>query len=92
MYALVFDLKIEELKKTYGDPYNKAYDDIKQDLSDIGFEWAQGSVYISNEDNLTTVYKAINHLSSIDWFKQSVRDIRAFRVEDWSDFTEIVKG
>jgi virulence-associated protein VapD len=92
MYALAFDLKIEELKKTYGEPYNKAYDDIKQELDDIGFEWKQGSVYISDEDNLTTVYKAINRLSSIGWFKTSVKDIRAFKVEDWSDFTEIVKS
>jgi len=41
---------------------------------------------------LTLVYKAINKLSNIDWFKKSVRDIRAFKVEDWSDFTDIVKG
>ena len=27
----------------------------------------------------------------IEWFKNSVRDIRAFKVEDWSDFTAIVK-
>jgi virulence-associated protein VapD len=26
-----------------------------------------------------------------DWFKKSVRDIRAFRVEDWSDFTTLIK-
>jgi virulence-associated protein VapD len=26
------------------------------------------------------------------WFKVSVRDIRAFKVENWSNFTEIVKG
>ena len=78
----------------YGTPYNGAYDEIRQELEAIGFEWTQGSVYISNsnKDNLTVVYKAINRLSSINWFKKSVRDIRAFKVEDWSDFTEIVKG
>lgn len=38
------------------------------------------------------MFKAINKLSKIDWFKKSVRDIRAFKVEDWSDFTEIVKS
>ena len=94
MYAIAFDLKIDELRKEYGDPYNKAYDEIRQELESIGFEWTQGSVYISTseKDSLTTVYKAINKLSSITWFKNSVRDIRAFKVEDWSDFTEIVKG
>ncbi|SDF71462.1 virulence protein [Sporolituus thermophilus] len=94
MYAIAFDLNIDELKKHYGEPYNKAYDEIRQELEKLGFEWTQGSVYISQseKDTLTKVYKAINVLSRIDWFKKSVRDIRAFKVEDWSDFTEIVKG
>ena len=94
MYAIAFDLKIDDLKKTYGEPYNRAYDEIRQELEALGFEWTQGSVYMSvaKENTLTTVYKAINRLSRIDWFKKSVRDIRAFKVEDWSDFTDIVKG
>ncbi len=93
MYAIAFDLKIDDLKKEYGDPYNKAYDEIRQELEVIGFEWTRGSVYINKEqeNSLTTVYKAINKLSRISWFKKSVRDIRAFKVEDCSDFTEIVK-
>lgn len=94
MYAIAFDLKIDDLKKAYGEPYNGAYDEIKRELAQLGFEWTQGSVYInqSGTDTLTTVYKAITRLSKIDWFKDSVRDIRAFKVEDWSDFTAIVKG
>ena len=94
MFALAFDLKIDDLKREYGDPYNRAYDEIRRELEQLGFEWTQGSVYISTseKDTLTNVYKAINKLSKIDWFKKSVRDIRAFKVEDWSDFTEIVKS
>lgn len=92
MYAIAFDLKVDDLKQ-YGEPYNKAYDEIRQELEQLGFEWTQGSVYInhSEKDSLTTVYKAINKLSKINRFKDSVRDIRAFKVEDWSDFTEVVK-
>ncbi|MDO6084436.1 virulence factor, partial [Neisseria gonorrhoeae] len=26
------------------------------------------------------------------WFPSSVRDIRAFRIEQWSDFTSLVKS
>jgi len=94
MYAIAFDLKIDDLKKSYGDPYNGAYDEIKRELGSLGFEWTQGSVYINRDDKntLATVYKAISRLSNINWFKDSVRDIRAFKVEDWSDFTAIVKG
>jgi len=94
IYAIAFDLKIDDLKKQYSEPYNEAYDEIRQELELLGFEWTQGSVYInhSGKDSLTTVYKAINRLSNIAWFKKSVRDIGAFKVEDWSDFTEIVKS
>ncbi|MBR0252182.1 MAG: virulence protein [Synergistaceae bacterium] len=94
MYAIAFDLKIDDLKKEYGDPYNRAYDEIRQELESVGFEWTQGSVYInkSQENSLTTVYKAINKLSGIGWFKKSVRDIRALKVEVWSYFTDIVKN
>lgn len=28
---------------------------------------------------------AIDALASIEWFANSVRDIRAFRIEDWSN-------
>ncbi len=93
MYAIAFDMKIDDLKRNYGEPYNAAYDEIRQEMSNLGFDWTQGSLYISNDNSntLATVYKAINRLSQIDWFKKSVRDIRAFKVEDWSDFTDIVK-
>jgi virulence-associated protein VapD len=94
MYAIAFDLEVNELKKHYGEPYNNAYFEIREEMKALGFEWTQGSVYLSDsqKNNLTQVYKAINTLSRIDWFKKSVRDIRAFKVEDWSDFTEVVKN
>ena len=92
MYAIAFDLEVAELKKEYGDPYNNAYFEIRKEMGDLGFDWTQGSVYLYQGDGgLTAVYRAINTLSGIPWFKTSVRDIRAFKVEDWSDFTSIVK-
>lgn len=94
MFAIAFDLAIDELKKEYGEPYNNAYSEIQHELENLGFEWAQESMYINADktNDLTAVYKAINRLSHIDWFKKSVRIIRAFKVDDWSDFTEIVKA
>ena len=94
MYAIAFDMLIADLKVNYGDPYNGAYDEIRTELKQFGFENTQGSVYLyDNGDNgLAVVYKAISRLSAIEWFKKSVRDIRVFKVEDWSDFTDIVKN
>ncbi len=42
--------------------------------------------------DMANLFSAIYALKSISWFKASVRDIRAFKVENWSDFTAIVKG
>lgn len=91
MYALAFDLVISDLKETYGEPYNRAYYDIKELLQKNGFTWVQGSLYLTRDDDLTALVRTVMELSKIDWFKKSVRDIRGFRVESWSDFTSLVK-
>ncbi len=91
MFAIAFDLKVNELKENYGDPYNQAYAEIKAELAAFGFDQTQGSLYLSQNENLANLYDAITRLSKIDWFKKSVRDIRAFKVENWSDFTDSIK-
>ena len=92
MYALSFDMNISDLKENYGEIYNNAYYEIKTLLIRDGFEWIQGSTYLTKSDNLTNLTRAIMDLAKIDWFKKSVRDIRGYRVEDWSDFTDVVKN
>ena len=83
---------ISDLKKHYGEPYNNAYFEIKEVLRRNGFNWVQGSTYLTESDDLGNVIKAIMALSNINWFKKSVRDIRGYKVENWSDFTDIVKN
>ena len=83
---------ISDLKKHYGEPYNNAYFEIKVVLRRNGFNWVQGSTYLPESDDLGNVIKAIMALSKINWFKKSVRDIRGYKVENWSDFTDIVKN
>jgi virulence-associated protein VapD len=48
-------------------------------------------VYLTDKDDMANLFAAIYALKKITWFKASVRDIRAFKVENWSDFTQIVK-
>ena len=40
---------------------------------------------------MSNLVDAIDALRDKEWFANSVRDIRAFRVEDWSNFTERVR-
>lgn len=86
MYAIAFDLIISDLKKYYGETYHNAYSEIKKVLLQNKFYWIQGSTYATNGD-LSTLFSAIEKLKNIDWFCKSVRDIRVFKIEDYSDFT-----
>ena len=91
MFALSFDMVIEDLKVYYGEPYNNAYFEIRQIFKQNGFEWEQGGTYLTKSDDLSKMFGAIQSLSKIAWFKKSVRDIRGYKVENWSDFTDLIK-
>ena len=92
MFAIAFDMDIKELRSTYGEPYNNAYYEIKILLRKYDFYNTQGSVYLTDKDDMANLFFSFYALKKVDWFKSSVRDIRAFKVENWSDFTDIVKA
>lgn len=91
MFAIAFDMVISDLKEHYGEPYNNAYYEISKLLRKYEFYNTQGSLYLSKKTDMLNLYRAMEALKGVDWFRKSVRDIRAFRVEDWSDFTTIFK-
>lgn len=91
MYAIAFDMVISELEIYYGKPYNNAYYEISNVLQEFNFYRTQGSVYLSKDSDMANLMEAVQALSDIEWFANSVKDIRVFRVEDWSNFTRIVK-
>lgn len=91
-FAISFDMDIALLKEHYGEPYNPAYAEIRSSLTNDGFFWFQGSTYMSGSTDMVILVRAITNLKKLDWFRKSVRDIRAFKVQDWSDFTNFVKN
>ena len=92
MFAVAFDLVVSETLKHHPKGVTHAYNDIRTALIRHGFEWRQGSVYVTEQEDLANLFLAIQDLKSLSWFAPSVRDIRAFRIEQWSDFTAIVKS
>jgi virulence-associated protein VapD len=94
MYAISFDMDIESLRQSYGDPYNNAYGEIKKVLSSHGFTRQQGSVYFGNESvNAVTCVLAVQDLSRrLPWFPVSVRDIRMLRIEENNDLLPAVQA
>jgi virulence-associated protein VapD len=91
VFAIAFDLTVAEVLRQHPRNVSAAYDEIGRVLSKFDFEWKQGSVYVSTNEDLANLYAALSALKALPWFSASVRDIRAFRVEQWSDFTRFMK-
>lgn len=81
---------IVDLNKNYRMSYNNAYFEIGKVLRRYEFFSTQGSLYLSKNTDMANLFRAMNALKQTSWFKDSVRDIRAFRVEDRSNFTKFV--
>lgn len=92
MYAVAFDLVVSDTEKHHPKGVTQAYIEIGAILANYGFQRVQGSLYINDNEDMANLFLAIQSLRSQPWFPQSVRDIRAFRIEQWSDFTALVKA
>ncbi len=92
MYAISFDLIVAETQKHHPNSVAQAYSEVETILGNYGFQRVQGSLYLTVNEDMSNLFLAIEALRARDWFPKSVRDIRAFRVEQWSDFTKMVKG
>jgi virulence-associated protein VapD len=92
MFAIAFDLVVADTLQNHPKSVPQAYADIGATLAGFGFERVQGSLYTTPSEDLANLFGAITALKALPWFQASVRDIRAFRVEQWSDFTKMVKS
>lgn len=92
MFAIGFDLLWNQTKLTHPKGLSQVDAEIGAVLNRYGFQRVQGSVYISTNDSLVNVTLAMNALKALPWFPTCVRDIRAFKVEHWSDFTDFMKS
>ncbi len=91
MYAIAFDLVVAEAEKLHAKGFSQAYADIGQLLSEFGFERVQGSLYVTKNEDMANLFSAMMSLRAQPWFPATVRDIRAFRLEQWSNFTPLMK-
>lgn len=92
MYAIAFDLVVADTEQAHPKGVSQAYADIGAILNTHGFRRVQGSLYVTDDENMAVLFQAFMVLKAEPWFPKAVRDIRAFRIEQWSDFTSVVKG
>ena len=92
MFAVAFDLVVAEADEHHPRGVSAAYSDIGAVLHRFDFERIQGSVYVTEKDDMANLFAALLALKALPWFPKVVRDIRGFKIENWSDFTPIIKG
>lgn len=64
MYAIAFDMMIADLRLHYGEPYNNAYFEINQILRKYNFYNTQGSVYMTENTDMSNLFRAISGTDS----------------------------
>ena len=92
MYAVSFDLDVGVAAATHPRGYRQAYRDIERILAGFSFGRIQQSLHLTEQPGLANAFQAMEALKALPWFPESVIDIRVFRVEDWSDFTQAIKA
>jgi len=93
VYAIAFDMDIEQLRLHFGDPYNNAYLAIRRILERHQFTWQQGSVYFGGPTvtAATVMIAVIDLTTQLAWFAAAVRDIRMLRIEELNDLMPVVQ-
>ncbi len=92
MFAITVNLDQDSAKRHHPKTINVAMSEICITLKRFGFESQQNSLYTCDNEDLANLFAAMVALKALPWFPASVRDIRAFRVEQWSDFTPFIKS
>jgi len=92
MSAVAFDLVVADTENHHHQGVTQAYTEIGAGLAEHGFRRVQGSLYVTVNEDMANLFLAIQALSARTRFPKSVRDIHAFRVEQWSDVTPVVKS
>ena len=92
MFAIAIDMTVADADAHHPNGQRRAYADVARTLERFGFKRVQWSVYAAEDEDLANLFAAIDALRAFPWFGPSVKNIRAFRMEQGSDFTAIVKG
>ncbi|MDE3106025.1 MAG: virulence factor, partial [Acidobacteriota bacterium] len=73
MYAVAFDLVVADAANSHPKGVSQAYTDIGIVLAGYGFTRVQGSLYVTENEDMANLFKAIQDLRSKPWFPKSVR-------------------
>jgi len=68
MYAVAFDLVVADTEQHHPKGVSQAYADIGSILNEFDFRRVQGSLYVSENEDMANLFLAIQALRAQDWF------------------------
>jgi virulence-associated protein VapD len=92
MFGLAFDLDTTIAQRLHPRGPSQANTDIRLTLQPFGFERFQGSTYASAHEDHGRLFLALTALRQLTWFGASLHNLRVFRLEQGTDFTEIMRN
>ena len=89
-YAIILDFDKTNLSL----PYDEALSNIRNVMVQFQFKPLTNNVYVctSSKNQLALLYMLVQELSKITWLKPSLVTLKAFKMDNISDFTDIIKG
>ena len=89
-YAIVLNLDKTNLSL----PYDEALSKICDVMDSFQFKPLTNNIYVctSSKNQLALLYMLVQELSKITWLKPSLVTLKAFKMDNISDFTDIIKG
>lgn len=83
MYGIVFKLTKDD---------KNLIDEVDKLLNQFGFERKDfTNFYMNKSESMLPLIDAMDALRAFGDFKNNVTDIKAFKISQWSDFTNFVK-
>lgn len=88
-YAIIID--IDKTKLPFS--YEEAINNIRHTILPLQIKEITDKFYVctAETNKLVNLYLAIQKLSKLSWLQTSLITLKAFKIEDISDFTNIIK-
>lgn len=89
-YAIVLNLDKTNLSL----PYDEALSKICDVMDSFQFMPLTNNIYVctSSKNQLALLYMLVQELSKNTWLRSSLVTLKAFKMDNISDFTDIIKG
>lgn len=89
-YAIILDFDKTHLSLTY----DEALSNLRNIMLQFQFNPLTNNVYVctSSKNQLALLYMLVQELSKITWLRSSLVTLKAFKMDNISDFTDIIKG